>query len=808
MTVSNSVRVSRSLCDGATKVFSWNFLVHREEDIAVYVDEAVSGVPTGTLSILDPSVYKVNATFPATSGTVRYPKGGGSALPDGSILEVRRVIEFEQDLSVPAVGMVPGDTLEEALDRAVMLAQQLNDDLNDALDRIGVLEEDATPTPATPGKDFMRSYIDLAAVALKSIPASVFRIYVQFHTLPDATLNLIDRFGPTGFYMRRIRKSHITDLGYPDSSWVRSQDRNAPNTDAVTALETEDYSSITQHSVEGGYWVIDQAPTLHHLGGISDADLATGNILSGTDCTAVANDWVQFNIARNGGTSGYARYGYGTWTWGPGAWRVSGSIDFSNISLRGRTTTIDGSGATIYCDGAEMVPFDFSDAEWMHVTNFFYWGDPSSIPLCFIKTGRILDNNTAARITLSHIHGVYSGNAESKFRVAALWDVASENTVHLRCAWQNARNVGADPYTYAAAFDSCNFLNYQGGPISVTGFTLAEPPEVTTGAAHGLATGDVVVFKMANSSTVEVNSTAFFVTVTDGTHFTLQNLDSSDVDATGYTALAGTNWVFKETWTSGKSLENFPCATMQESSRLTPFKQHSNKHKVHIGCRFDAPDGDAAILLGEAEDNKFIGCFGTGREGWIFMFAENSVGFSSCEFNLHLEDGASGVVLDWARFLGIDPAGNAQVNCNDTVFGEVGLRGQNSMFRISGTWVTESVKMIGGKIVCPRFSADFTALELFPNAVTFDLIGTQVLLEKLYDSGNPLINTNDHSGTYLDVTGERAITVLPTYTVAGVPTASEWTRGMIYVSDEVGGATLAFSDGTNWRRVQDRIIVS
>ena len=30
----------------------------------------------------------------------------------------------------------------------------------------------------------------------------------------------------------------------------------------------------------------------------------------------------------------------------------------------------------------------------------------------------------------------------------------------------------------------------------------------------------------------------------------------------------------------------------------------------------------------------------------------------------------------------------------------------------------------------------------------------------------------------------------------------------VYVSDESGGSTLAFSDGINWRRVQDRNIVS
>lgn len=45
------------------------------------------------------------------------------------------------------------------------------------------------------------------------------------------------------------------------------------------------------------------------------------------------------------------------------------------------------------------------------------------------------------------------------------------------------------------------------------------------------------------------------------------------------------------------------------------------------------------------------------------------------------------------------------------------------------------------------------------------------------------------------------------YTVATLPSATT-AGGMIYVSDETGGATMAFSDGTNWRRVQDRAIVA
>ena len=46
------------------------------------------------------------------------------------------------------------------------------------------------------------------------------------------------------------------------------------------------------------------------------------------------------------------------------------------------------------------------------------------------------------------------------------------------------------------------------------------------------------------------------------------------------------------------------------------------------------------------------------------------------------------------------------------------------------------------------------------------------------------------------------------YTVATVPDATLYEGATIYVSDETGGATMAFSDATNWRRVQDRAIVS
>lgn len=50
---------------------------------------------------------------------------------------------------------------------------------------------------------------------------------------------------------------------------------------------------------------------------------------------------------------------------------------------------------------------------------------------------------------------------------------------------------------------------------------------------------------------------------------------------------------------------------------------------------------------------------------------------------------------------------------------------------------------------------------------------------------------------------------LPSFTVAGLPSASTVGAGsQIYVTNESGGAVVAFSDGTDWRRVTDRAVVS
>lgn len=49
--------------------------------------------------------------------------------------------------------------------------------------------------------------------------------------------------------------------------------------------------------------------------------------------------------------------------------------------------------------------------------------------------------------------------------------------------------------------------------------------------------------------------------------------------------------------------------------------------------------------------------------------------------------------------------------------------------------------------------------------------------------------------------------VMPSFTVSTLPSVNPAGQ-MLFVTDETGGAVPAFSDGTNWRRVTDRAIVS
>lgn len=57
-------------------------------------------------------------------------------------------------------------------------------------------------------------------------------------------------------------------------------------------------------------------------------------------------------------------------------------------------------------------------------------------------------------------------------------------------------------------------------------------------------------------------------------------------------------------------------------------------------------------------------------------------------------------------------------------------------------------------------------------------------------------------------TAFRAFGPLPAYDVADLPAAANHPKCLVYVNNEAGGATIAVSDGMNWKRLQDLATVS
>lgn len=123
----------------------------------------------------------------------------------------------------------------------------------------------------------------------------------------------------------------------------------------------------------------------------------------------------------------------------------------------------------------------------------------------------------------------------------AYWD-ASMGQGYALANYFNATPVlsmGAVTANGISTFSAGQMLQY-GAAMQISGITKASPAVVTTASAHGLASGDVVVFQGLYSTQytagmAQLDGIAFTVTVTGSTTFTIPwNTNQSN-----YTALAG-----------------------------------------------------------------------------------------------------------------------------------------------------------------------------------------------------------------------------------------------------------------------------
>ena len=88
------------------------------------------------------------------------------------------------------------------------------------------------------------------------------------------------------------------------------------------------------------------------------------------------------------------------------------------------------------------------------------------------------------------------------------------------------------------------------------------------------------------------------------------------------------------------------------------------------------------------------------------------------------------------------------------------------------------------------------------NAVYGNTVGLKIEMDSTFPTTKKAIEVVEGAS---DLSG--GVVYFKSYTVATLPSAGT-AGGMIYVSDETGGAVMAFSDGTDWRRVTDRSVVA
>lgn len=107
------------------------------------------------------------------------------------------------------------------------------------------------------------------------------------------------------------------------------------------------------------------------------------------------------------------------------------------------------------------------------------------------------------------------------------------------------------------------------------------------------------------------------------------------------------------------------------------------------------------------------------------------------------------------------------------------------------TYVSPYVSING---VVPGFEAKGTATDIDVQLKPKGSGAVDIANGALEMAGTAVINSSRHP-------------VLRSYAKASLPAATTAAQ-LIYVTDDTGGATPAFSDGTNWRRVADRAVIS
>lgn len=136
MTVSASANRVTFNCDGVTYVFPFSFKAYATTDIDVYLLNTTTGVQTDLTINVD---FTVTLSDPGPGGEITLIGNYGPPCPPGVIppaghtLTIIRQLPLSQLIDFTHGDSMPEDSIEEGLDRAVMLLQELNEKIARAL---------------------------------------------------------------------------------------------------------------------------------------------------------------------------------------------------------------------------------------------------------------------------------------------------------------------------------------------------------------------------------------------------------------------------------------------------------------------------------------------------------------------------------------------------------------------------------------------------------------------------------------------------------------------------------------------------
>lgn len=293
--------------------------------------------------------------------------------------------------------------------------------------------------------------------------------------------------------------------------------------------------------------------------------------------------------------------------------------------------------------------------------------------------------------------------------------------------------------------------------------------------ASGAENGDIWLDKA--NSTIRVLSANAWTSI--GSTLTDLNVDSGTlfVDSANDTVSIGSTSSNEKLFVNG-SLRLGTNPSIKYSGAYLDLK-HSNGTGTVIRIRDNT-----------GNTNPVFKVYSSNNSNEVFKVEGNSITIN--DYVMPFTDGLTGQAittdgsgnLSFAT-LNANPAGsNTQVQFNDS-----GSFGGSDAFTFDKETSTLQTGVVRGVIFEPITDYGFIS----------------DITDMIIDYGS-VSDSNSYNGDFEYIL-ETSGVLHDSFRVAGLPNAGVPGQ-MIYVSDESGGATMAFSDGTNWRRIQDRAIIS